>query len=108
MITQSLPAAVDTATHGSELHTQCGTDLLVGQSFDVTQHDRGAELRGQRIERCLQIGVQAGVVSVGNYSEGDLSSPFGGWNQSGFGGAEKSLRAFEQWTREKAIWIELQ
>jgi 4-(gamma-glutamylamino)butanal dehydrogenase len=53
-------------------------------------------------------GVQAGVVSVGNYSEGDLSSPFGGWNQSGFGGAEKSLRAFEQWTREKAIWIELQ
>jgi len=52
--------------------------------------------------------VQAGVVSVGNYSEGDLSSPFGGWKQSGFGGAEKSLRAFEQWTREKAIWIELQ
>ena len=47
-------------------------------------------------------------MSVGNYSEGDLSSPFGGWNQSGFGGAEKSLRAFEQWTREKAIWIELQ
>jgi gamma-glutamyl-gamma-aminobutyraldehyde dehydrogenase len=53
-------------------------------------------------------GVHAGVVSVGNYSEGDLSSPFGGWKQSGFGGAEKSLRAFEQWTREKAIWIELQ
>jgi gamma-glutamyl-gamma-aminobutyraldehyde dehydrogenase len=53
-------------------------------------------------------GVQAGVVSVGNYSEGDLSSPFGGWKQSGFGGAEKGLRAFEQWTREKAIWIELQ
>jgi len=53
-------------------------------------------------------GVHAGVVSVGNYSEGDLSSPFGGWQQSGFGGVEKSLRAFEQWTREKAIWIELQ
>jgi len=56
----------------------------------------------------LARGVQAGVVSVGNYSEGDLSSPFGGWKQSGFGGAEKSLRSFEQWTREKAIWIELQ
>lgn len=53
-------------------------------------------------------GVHAGVVSVGNYSEGDLTSPFGGWKQSGFGGAEKGLRAFEQWTREKAIWIELQ
>ena len=53
-------------------------------------------------------GIQAGVVSVGNYSEGDLSSPFGGWKSSGFGGVEKSLRAFDQWTREKAIWIELQ
>ena len=53
-------------------------------------------------------GVQAGVVSVGNYSEGDLSSPFGGWKQSGFGGVEKSLGAFEQWTRTKAVWIELQ
>ena len=52
--------------------------------------------------------VQAGVVSVGNYSEGDLTSPFGGWKQSGFGGVEKSLAAFDQWTRTKAVWIELQ
>jgi gamma-glutamyl-gamma-aminobutyraldehyde dehydrogenase len=53
-------------------------------------------------------GIEAGVVSVGAYSEGDLTSPFGGWKQSGFGGAEKSLRAFDQWTREKAVWIQLQ
>ena len=53
-------------------------------------------------------GVQAGVVSVGAYSEGDLTSPFGGWKQSGFGGAEKGLSAFHQWTREKAVWIQLQ
>lgn len=53
-------------------------------------------------------GIEAGVISVGAYSEGDLTSPFGGWKQSGFGGAEKSLRAFEQWTREKAVWVQLQ
>jgi len=53
-------------------------------------------------------GVQAGIVSVGSYSEGDLTVPFGGWKQSGFGGAEKSLAAFHQWTREKTIWIQLQ
>ncbi|WP_062464412.1 aldehyde dehydrogenase family protein [Demequina soli] len=52
-------------------------------------------------------GVQAGIVSVGAYSEGDLTVPFGGWGQSGFGGAEKSLAAFHQWTREKTIWIQL-
>ena len=53
-------------------------------------------------------GIEAGVISVGAYSEGDLTSPFGGWKQSGFGGAEKSLRAFDQWTREKAVWVQLQ
>lgn len=53
-------------------------------------------------------GVNAGLVSVGAYSEGDLTVPFGGWKQSGFGGAEKSLAAFHQWTREKTIWIQLQ
>ena len=52
--------------------------------------------------------VQAGIVSVGAYSEGDMTVPFGGWKQSGFGGAEKSLEAFRQWTREKSIWIQLQ
>ena len=53
-------------------------------------------------------GVEAGIVSVGAYSEGDLTVPFGGWKMSGFGGAEKSLGAFRQWTREKSIWIQLQ
>ena len=55
----------------------------------------------------LARGVEAGLVSVGEYSEGDLAVPFGGWKQSGFGGAEKSMRAFEQWTREKSVWIRL-
>ncbi|MGR3937910.1 aldehyde dehydrogenase family protein [Streptomyces sp. BRA346] len=49
--------------------------------------------------------IQAGVVSVNAYSEGDITTPFGGWKQSGFGGAEKSTNAFEQWTREKTVWI---
>ncbi|ONI91104.1 aldehyde dehydrogenase [Saccharothrix sp. ALI-22-I] len=53
----------------------------------------------------LARGVQAGVVSVNSYSEGDITTPFGGWKQSGFGGAEKSTTAFDQWTREKTVWI---
>ncbi|MGY6025327.1 aldehyde dehydrogenase family protein [Streptomyces spinosirectus] len=53
----------------------------------------------------LARGVQAGVVSVNAYSEGDITSPFGGWKQSGFGGAERSTNAFDQWTREKTVWI---
>jgi 4-(gamma-glutamylamino)butanal dehydrogenase len=53
----------------------------------------------------LARGIQAGVVSVNAYSEGDITTPFGGWKQSGFGGAEKSTTAFDQWTREKTIWL---
>jgi gamma-glutamyl-gamma-aminobutyraldehyde dehydrogenase len=53
----------------------------------------------------LARGVQAGVVSVNAYSEGDITTPFGGWKQSGFGGVEKSTDAFHQWTREKTVWI---
>jgi gamma-glutamyl-gamma-aminobutyraldehyde dehydrogenase len=53
----------------------------------------------------LARGIEAGVVSVNAYSEGDITAPFGGWKQSGFGGAEKSTTAFEQWTREKTVWI---
>jgi gamma-glutamyl-gamma-aminobutyraldehyde dehydrogenase len=53
----------------------------------------------------LARGIQAGVVSVNAYSEGDITTPFGGWKQSGFGGAEKSTTAFDQWTREKTVWL---
>lgn len=54
----------------------------------------------------LARGIRAGLVSVGAYSEGDMTVPFGGWRQSGFGGVEKSLQAFAQWSREKAIWVQ--
>jgi 4-(gamma-glutamylamino)butanal dehydrogenase len=53
----------------------------------------------------LARGIKAGVVSVNAYSEGDITTPFGGWKQSGFGGAEKSTTAFDQWTREKTVWL---
>nr|WP_309484356.1 aldehyde dehydrogenase family protein [Streptomyces himalayensis] len=38
------------------------------------------------------------MVSVNAYSEGDITTPFGGWKQSGFAGVEKSADAFDQWT----------
>ncbi|SOE19451.1 aldehyde dehydrogenase family protein [Streptomyces sp. OK228] len=53
----------------------------------------------------LARGIEGGVISVNAYSEGDITTPFGGWKQSGFGGVEKSTNAFEQWTREKTVWI---
>ena len=51
--------------------------------------------------------VQAGTVSVNGYSEGDISTPFGGYKQSGFGGRDKGLEALAQYTRTKTTWIDV-
>ena len=51
--------------------------------------------------------IQAGTVTVNCYGEGDNSTPFGGFKQSGFGGRDKSLHAHDQYTEVKTIWIDL-
>jgi gamma-glutamyl-gamma-aminobutyraldehyde dehydrogenase len=51
--------------------------------------------------------IKAGTVTVNTYGEGDLSTPFGGYKQSGFGGRDNSLHAHDQYTELKTIWIDL-
>lgn len=51
--------------------------------------------------------LRAGTVSVNCYSEGDITTPFGGYKLSGFGGRDNSLQAFDQYTETKTIWIDL-
>ncbi|MCK4207605.1 aldehyde dehydrogenase [Brucella pituitosa] len=51
--------------------------------------------------------VQAGTVAVNGYGEGDISTPFGGYKTSGFGGYDKGLEAFDQYTQLKSIWVTL-
>jgi gamma-glutamyl-gamma-aminobutyraldehyde dehydrogenase len=54
-----------------------------------------------RVARALR----AGTVGVNAYSEGDITTPFGGYKQSGFGGRDKGLEAFDQYTEKKTIWV---
>ena len=49
--------------------------------------------------------IRAGTVSINGYSEGDISTPFGGYKESGFGGRDKGLEAFDQYTEKKTIWF---
>jgi 4-(gamma-glutamylamino)butanal dehydrogenase len=51
--------------------------------------------------------IKAGIVGVNCYAEGDMTTPFGGYKLSGFGGHDKSLHAHDQYTELKTIWIEL-
>ena len=43
---------------------------------------------------------------VNCFDRGEMSSPFGGFKQSGFG-RDKSLHAIDKFTDLKAIWIGL-
>jgi len=51
--------------------------------------------------------LKAGVVGVNAYAEGDMTTPFGGYKLSGFGGHDKSLHAHDQYTETKTTWIQL-
>jgi 4-(gamma-glutamylamino)butanal dehydrogenase len=56
--------------------------------------------RAQQMSRQLK----AGVVWVNCFDRGTMSSPFGGFKQSGFG-RDKSMHAFDKYMDWKAIWI---
>jgi gamma-glutamyl-gamma-aminobutyraldehyde dehydrogenase len=51
--------------------------------------------------------IRAGVVGVNAYAEGDMTTPFGGYKLSGFGGHDKSVHAHDQYTETKTTWIQL-
>jgi 4-(gamma-glutamylamino)butanal dehydrogenase len=51
--------------------------------------------------------IRAGIVTVNCFGEGDASTPFGGYKQSGFGGRDKSIWAHDQYTEIKTIWIDV-
>ena len=51
--------------------------------------------------------LRAGTVSVNCYSEGDMTTPFGGYGLSGFGGRDNGVHAHEQYTETKTIWLDL-
>jgi len=51
--------------------------------------------------------IRAGTVTVNCYGEGDFGVPFGGYKESGFGGKDNGLVAHDQYTEQKAIWIQL-
>jgi 4-guanidinobutyraldehyde dehydrogenase / NAD-dependent aldehyde dehydrogenase len=50
--------------------------------------------------------LRAGVVWVNTFDAGDISAPFGGFKQSGFG-RDKSMHALDKFTDLKTVWINL-
>ncbi len=59
--------------------------------------------RAHRMSRA----IRAGTVTVNCFGEGNITTPFGGYKQSGFGGRDNSLHAHDQYTELKTIWIDV-
>jgi gamma-glutamyl-gamma-aminobutyraldehyde dehydrogenase len=72
-----------------------------------TSYGLAASLWTKDIDAAMRMArsVKAGTVSVNCYSEGDITTPFGGYKESGFGGRDKGLEALDQYTEQKTIWI---
>lgn len=59
--------------------------------------------RAHRVARA----IRAGTVTVNCFGEGDITTPFGGFKQSGFGGRDNSIHAHDQYTELKTIWLDV-
>ncbi len=59
--------------------------------------------RAHRVSQALQ----AGTVWVNNFDQADMTAPFGGFKQSGFGGKDKSKYAVDKYTNLKTTWINI-
>lgn len=74
-------------------------DSVYGLAASVYTSNLGHALR-------LAREIRAGIVTVNCFGEGDISTPFGGYKESGFGGRDKSIWAHDQYTEIKTIWID--
>ncbi|MDA5558766.1 aldehyde dehydrogenase [Shimia sp. MMG029] len=74
-----------------------------------TEYGLAASIFTANIKRALRgaRALRAGTVSVNSFGEGDISTPFGGFKQSGFGGRDNGIHAHDQYTQLKTIWVDL-
>lgn len=75
-------------------------DSKYGLAASIFTANGKRALRGARM-------LRAGTVTVNSFGEGDITTPFGGYKQSGFGGRDNSIHAHDQYTQLKTIWLDL-
>ena len=76
---------------------------------NASQYGLTASIYSANGKRALRTAraLRCGTVTVNCYGEGDITTPFGGYKQSGFGGRDNGLQAHDQYTELKTIWVDL-
>jgi 4-guanidinobutyraldehyde dehydrogenase/NAD-dependent aldehyde dehydrogenase len=74
-----------------------GNDSIYGLAAAVWTRDIS---KAHKMARALR----AGTVWVNTYDAVDMTTPFGGYKQSGFG-RDRSLHALDKYTQLKTTWI---
>lgn len=89
--------------------TRAESDAHAIELANATAYGLAATLYTNDLAKAHRVArqLQAGTVSVNCYSEGEISTPFGGMKESGFGGRDNGLHAHEQYTELKTIWFDL-
>lgn len=89
--------------------TKADNDEEAIELANQTQYGLAATLYTKDISKAHRYArmLNAGTVGVNAYSEGEISTPFGGFKASGFGGRDNGIHAHEQYTELKTIWIDL-
>lgn len=85
-----------------------GFDEAISVAND-TEYGLCASIYTANVKRALRgaRSLRAGTVTVNSFGEGDITTPFGGFKQSGFGGRDNGIHAHDQYTQLKTIWIDL-
>jgi len=78
---------------------QIANDTIYGLAAAIWTKDINLAHRTSRA-------LRAGVVWVNTFDEGDMSTPFGGYKQSG-SGRDKSLHALDKYVDLKTTWVRL-
>ncbi len=75
-----------------------------------TDYGLAASIFTANVKRALRgaRNIRAGTVTVNSFGEGDITTPFGGFGQSGFGGRDNGIHAHDQYTQIKTIWVSLE